>query len=35
MCLTEEDSAFDFNDLDTDERVNCEIIQFDLNFPDP
>ena len=24
--ITEEDDGFDFNDLDTDERVNSEII---------
>ena len=25
----------DFNDLEVDERVNSELITFDLNFPDP
>ncbi len=29
-----EDNA-DFNDLETDERFNNDIIQFDFNFPDP
>jgi hypothetical protein len=31
----EETDGFEFNDLDTDERVNSEIIQFDYSFPDP
>jgi len=33
--VSEEDDAFEFNDLDTDERVNSDILQFDINFPDP
>lgn len=30
-----EDEIFDFNDLDTDERINGDIIKFDNQFPDP
>ena len=30
-----EDDNFDFNDIDTDERINGDIIKFDSQFPDP
>lgn len=35
MDTLNDDDAFDFNEFDTDERINSEIIQFDLSFPDP
>lgn len=31
---TEEDDS-DFNDLETDERINIDIVRFDNSFPDP
>lgn len=31
----EKDGAFEFNDLETDERINIDIFQFDMAFPDP
>jgi len=33
--LEEEKDAFEFNDLETDERINIDIYQFDNSFPDP
>jgi hypothetical protein len=30
-----DDEDFEFNNLETDERVNMEIVKFDLSFPDP
>ena len=32
--MTEDDDS-DFNDLETDERINIDIVRFDNNFPDP
>eukprot|EP00347_Sterkiella_histriomuscorum_P022599 403337876 len=31
----DEKDAFEFNDLETDERINIDIFQFDMSFPDP
>ena len=33
--LTTEDEDFEFNNMETDERINMEIVKFDMNFPDP
>jgi hypothetical protein len=32
--VTDDDDS-DFNDLETDERVNIDIVRFDNSFPDP
>ena len=31
----EDKDAFEFNDLETDERLNIDICKFDMAFPDP
>jgi hypothetical protein len=31
----EEKDALEFNDLETDERINIDIFQFEMAFPDP
>lgn len=31
----EKESGIDFNDLETDERINIDIFKFDMAFPDP
>ena len=31
----DKDNGFEFNDLETDERINIDIFQFDMAFPDP
>ncbi len=31
----EKDNSFEFNDLETDERINMDVFQFDMAFPDP
>jgi hypothetical protein len=31
----DKDGGFEFNDLETDERINIDIFQFDMCFPDP
>jgi hypothetical protein len=33
--MTDDEEAFDFNDLETDERINIDIVKFDQTFPDP
>jgi hypothetical protein len=35
MNTFEDEEAFDFNDLETDERVNIDIVTFAKGFPDP
>ena len=35
LSTEEEKDAFEFNDLETDERINIDIFQFDMTFPDP
>jgi len=31
----EKDNAFEFNDLETDERINIDVFQLEMAFPDP
>lgn len=31
----EEKESIEFNDIDTDERINIDVLKFDLDFPDP
>jgi hypothetical protein len=31
----EEKEALEFNDLETDERINIDIFKFEMAFPDP
>ena len=33
--LATDDEDSDFNDLETDERINIDIVRFDNSFPDP
>ena len=35
LSTEDEKDAFEFNDLETDERINIDIFQFDSTFPDP
>ncbi|CDW78183.1 UNKNOWN [Stylonychia lemnae] len=35
LSTEEEKDGFEFNDLETDERINIDIFQFDNTFPDP
>ena len=35
LSTEDEKEAFEFNDLETDERINIDIFQFDMSFPDP
>lgn len=35
MTEDEKDNAFEFNDLETDERINIDVCQFEMAFPDP
>jgi hypothetical protein len=35
LSTEDEKDAFEFNDLETDERINIDIFQFDMSFPDP
>ena len=35
LSTEDEKEAFEFNDLETDERINIDIFQFDMAFPDP
>ena len=33
--MEEEKDGFEFDDLETDERINIDIYKFDMAFPDP
>ncbi len=33
--MEEEKDGFEFNDLETDERINIDIFKFEMAFPDP
>lgn len=33
--MEEEKDVFEFNDLETDERINIDIFRFEMAFPDP
>ena len=35
METDDEKDALEFNDLETDERINIDIVHFDMCFPDP
>lgn len=35
IITEEEKDGFEFNDLETDERINMDVFQLDMAFPDP
>ena len=35
MSTEDDKDAFEFNDLETDERINIDIFKFEMIFPDP